>query len=785
MARINLGIRRRLAPLMEGDRRRVELMNSLLLSMPGTPIVYYGDELGMGDNIHLGDRNGVRTPMQWSADRNGGFSRADPERLQVPVLMGPLYGHEVINVEAQHRNPHSLLNWTRRLLACRARTPAFGRGSLTFLPAGNRKILAYLRQWADTSILCVANLSASAQAVELPLQDHEGAVPVEMLAGSSFPRIGQWPYLLTLPPYGFYWFELSAEAAPPDWHVEIPVPLRELVTLVLRNRHPHAFGDAARRLFETEALPAYLALQRWSVSGRPAWQIREMVPHTVPDGQGGPGSSSHYWILMGPADGGVRRLNVPVTLCWNEDQPPGYPIARIRCGPDTGWMADAFQEADFLRTLVENLRTAPQLACGGEDAPASGSAGLLCRRFAEAWAPLAPEAGIRWIGGEQSNSSAIVDEQVVVKILRQVEPGQNVEIVMSRWLTQAGYANTPALLGTVAYQDGQGERTTLAVLHRYVPNEGDAWRWTLAFLQRTLAAALLVGNDAGAFENSLSGYLALAQRMGRRLAELHAVFVRPQDALSNGPPAARASRAAEVAADGSRALQALAAALDALARLPPAERAPLQESVAFLAAQRDMLSAWVDDAVRRVQRPLRLHVHGDLHLGQILVSHADAYLIDFEGEPLHDAARRQAPATIYKDLAGMLRSFDYAAAVALQETAVPTVSEVPAVAPAGPGSPLTPGEPVAASPDALIAAFRVRAGAAFMAGYREARPEELALDGGSEDLLLTIAQLEKAAYEVRYEATHRPGWLPIPVHALVRIVRSLIGPGAVPAGERP
>src|SRR5271165_4274503 len=196
-ARINLGIRRRLAPLMENDRRRIELLNALLVSMPGTPVIYYGDEIGMGDNVFLRDRDGVRTPMQWSFDRNGGFSRADPERLYLPPIMDPVYGYQAINVEAQLRDPSSLLSWTKRILAVRKTSQAFGRGARRFLKPGNRKILAYLREYGDDSLLCVANLSRSAQPVELNLASFKGRVPVEMLGRTAFPPIGDLPYLLT------------------------------------------------------------------------------------------------------------------------------------------------------------------------------------------------------------------------------------------------------------------------------------------------------------------------------------------------------------------------------------------------------------------------------------------------------------------------------------------------------------------------------------------------------------------------------------------------------------
>jgi len=224
--RVNVGIRRRLAPLLDNDRDKIELLNCLLMSMPGTPIIYYGD------NFYLGDRNGVRTPMQWSPDRNAGFSRADPQRLYLPPVMDAIYGYQAVNVESQSRNPSSLLNWMRRLIAVRRNHPAFGRGELRLLAPGNRKILAYLRSHGDEDILCVANLSHAPQAVELNFADFRGRVPVELNSRTTFPPIGELPYLLTLPRYGFLWFLLSRDAPAPVWHTERPSP-EELPILVL------------------------------------------------------------------------------------------------------------------------------------------------------------------------------------------------------------------------------------------------------------------------------------------------------------------------------------------------------------------------------------------------------------------------------------------------------------------------------------------------------------------------------------------------------------------------
>src|SRR5688572_2416111 len=207
--RINVGIRRRLAPLLENSRRRIELLHSLLFSMPGTPIVYYGDELGMGDNIYLGDRNGVRTPMQWTGDRNAGFSRADPARLYSPVIMDALYGYQAVNVEAQQSDAASLLSWMRNMIRLRKQFKVFGRGTTEFLMPANHRVLAYVRRYRDDVILCVANLSRTVQPAELDLSAFAGLMPVEMLGYTEFPTIGTAPYFLTLGPYGFYWFELE------------------------------------------------------------------------------------------------------------------------------------------------------------------------------------------------------------------------------------------------------------------------------------------------------------------------------------------------------------------------------------------------------------------------------------------------------------------------------------------------------------------------------------------------------------------------------------------------
>lgn len=553
-ARINLGIRRRLAPLLERDRRRIELMNSLLLSMPGTPVLYYGDELGMGDNIHLGDRDGVRTPMQWSPDRNGGFSRADPERLPLPLLMGPLYGYEAVNVEAQQRDPHSLLNWTRRMLAKRRQSHVFGRGELSFLYPGNRKILAYLRTWEDTVVLCVANLSQAAQPVELHLSEYAGRVPVEMLGGTAFPQIGELPYLLTLPPFGFYWLDLSAGAAPPAWHSELPPQMPESITLVSRGAGAALrLTEASRRQLEADVLPAYLQRQRWYAARRKPGVMR--LAYSVPLNDD---VESYYEAEIEVSDDGPpRRFHTPVALAWQDDTAAQYPLARVRRGAQLGTLTDASLQPGYARVLLAALTAGRDIQAGGEPAvrlrflPEPGLADLALRDDSE----------VRALSADQSNSSLLVGERVVFKLLRELHAGPHPEAEMTRYLTQAGYAHTPALLGEVVRVQGDQAPHTLALAHAYVVNEGDAWNWTVAYLKRTLDAAILTGASADDYQQELAGYEVLAGTIGQRLAQMHSVLARAGELPGFAP---RPASERDAALAGERAVAQLDRALQAL-----------------------------------------------------------------------------------------------------------------------------------------------------------------------------------------------------------------------------
>ncbi len=722
-ARINLGIRRRLAPLMERDRRRIELMHALLLSMPGTPVLYYGDEIGMGDNIFLGDRDGVRTPMQWSPDRNGGFSRADPASLTLPAIQDALYGYEAVNVEAQERDRHSLLNWLKRMLAVRGEHRAFGRGTQIFLRPANRRILAYLRQYEGDTILCVANLSRNAQAVELDLHEFEGATPIELSGGSPFPRIGQLPYLLSLPPYGFYWFELQQDIEAPDWSTAAPGVEVERHTFVLRPSLTDLGSPGNRAVFEQDVLPDYIAHRRWfGAKDEKITKVKLLRATPMPavddlllgEVEVETGSSSAVYTL-------------PLGIAWEGDQQGPYAsnlaIARVRRERYVGLLTDGFALASFAQSALTAMRD-------GDIVP-SGEGEL--RFTATRHFDVEPDAEPEWIAAEQSNSTMIVGRKAVLKLLRKIAPGTHPDAEMVGHLAENGFAAVPPILGTATRHE-DGEDTLIMIAQAFVYNQGDGWQWTLGNLERM----------ATENEWSFAIYESFAVNLGRRLAEMHCLLAQPTDKADFAPePVDTASAdnlAARVIGEFDHALQRLEQAdLDDATRL----------DAKWLTEQRDAIRSRIEEVAEKAEGSLKTRIHGDLHLGQVLVTGDDVMIIDFEGEPLRPLGERRAKDLPLRDVAGILRSFDYAASVAQRSR------------PAGAESWEEPAEELALQ-------FRQRAKAAFIEGYSSTADE-------APGLLLDLVLLEKAAYEVSYEAANRPDWITVPVFGLVQIARNLLG----------
>jgi maltose alpha-D-glucosyltransferase / alpha-amylase len=788
-ARINLGIRRRLAPLLERDRRRIELMNSLLLSMPGTPVIYYGDEIGMGDNIHLGDRDGVRTPMQWSPDRNGGFSRANPASLVLPAIMDPLYGFDAVNVESQDTDPHSMLNWTRRMLAIRSQHQSFGRGRLRILSPVNRKVLAYLREHENAegqleTILCVANVSRSAQAVELEISEFAGRVPVEMIGGSMFPTIGVLPYVLTLPPYGFFWFTLAAEAELPVWYVPAPQALPDYTTLVVRKDIDELLSGATRKQLENDILPGYLQKRRWFGSkDSKVGPVRIALATELPrDGR----PMMLVEIETRAAKGNVEaeRYQLPFGFFGEDESTSALPqqlaLARVRRGRQVGYLTDAFALAEFAHHIVKLL------AAHATVASAEGELRFESTKLLEELLPLlttADGSGVRWLSAEQSNSSLVIADTAVLKVVRRVSGGINPEVEITRFLTERGFANTSPLLGEVTRVAADGTPHLLIVVQRFVHNQGDAWQWTLNVLTRVFqqttvtlpALPLAFGPDGAAAvaspsprmttealeESGLAELQEGAGILGKRLGELHVVL-----AQQSGDPAFTPMRvdAALATAWGEAAVKQIDAALEVLE-----QKLAIKDGTSMLTdgdrtCAADLVkrrAAFTKAAMKLASRAvgsLATRIHGDFHLGQVLVTQGDAVIIDFEGEPAKPLALRRAKMSPLRDVAGLLRSIDYAAAMSLKS------------------GPSDVGEAGEAKKREIVSRYLPVAKQAFLVAYR-AEAERIGhqwKDNGGEAALLDLFTIEKAAYELCYEAANRPTWLGVPLAGLVALADRLL-----------
>lgn len=742
-ARINLGIRRRLAPLMQNDRRKIELMNSLLMSMPGTPIVYYGDELGMGDNYYLGDRDGVRTPMQWSPDLNAGFSRANPQKLYLPVILDPIYGYQAVNVESQQDDPSSLLFWMRRLISVRKQHAAFGRGEMTLLYPRNRKILAYVREHEGDRILCVANLARSAEAVELDLSRWKGAVPVELMGRSAFPPIGDLPYLITLPAYGFYWFSLSEGADAPSWHQQMPDMLPDLNTLPIRDGRVlgAVTGGQGRALLE-ETLPKFLELQRWF--GAKDRKISGATLRPIAEVEGGEHLLAVCDVTF--ADGPAQSYFVPLSIRWGEEHTvfgaPGlaYTIAKVRRGPRLGALMDGAYAEEFGTEMLSAMHRGATLEGPG------GSVAFLRNGDHDAFSDPGPA---RLLGLEQSNVSVSFGDSVIMKVYRLINPGPQPEVEMAQFLTnETTFENTPRFLGSVELRPaGDEETAVLASAFAFVRNQGDAWKSILSALQRDFEDS----ETAGAPEQEVLGFeprLQIGEVLGRRTAELHRALATPSTNPAFGT----------VAIDKTLLSGWVQEARDEVRRMfQTLETAEFTDGARDLA---DRVRGLQKDLMARVDRVAGVkpsgaasRIHGDYHLGQVLVTHDDVTIIDFEGEPRRSIRERRARTSPLRDVAGMLRSIDYAAEAALrQQAAMP-----PALAEHAAGR---------------AAAWRDEASGAFLDAYRQSIegcatwPQDRAF----RDALLDLFLIQKAAYEVSYELANRPAWVDIPLAGLLRLV---------------
>jgi maltose alpha-D-glucosyltransferase/alpha-amylase len=762
--RVNVGIRRRLAPLLDNNRRRIELLKSILFSFPGTPIMYYGDEIGMGDNIYLGDRNGVRTPMQWSSDRNAGFSRALPARLYSPVLLDPVYGYQSVNVEAQLSDSSSLLHWTRNMIGLRKLFKVFGRGRIEFLRPSNRKILAYLRTSDKEQILCVANLSRFAQPVELDLARFAGVVPVEMLGYVEFPPIRNEPYRLTLGPYGYLWFELQPPTAPPrdlDGDGSEPV----LAAGSLRE----ALAAPARPAFERLLAP-FLRRQRWfgrksrviaSVSVSDFADLFEVgAALLLLDVRYAEGDRESYFVPL---------VHVPTDrMLGMRDQFRDSLLATCQGGQ--GAFFDAAVDDGFCQWLLGVIERGESVRF--ESGTLMGMPGrLVATLHGEAGTPLPASRGT----AEQSNTSIRYGERLILKLFRRPSPGPNPDCEMVHHLSETcGFTHIPRFGGALEFVDREGARLTLGMLQELVANQGDGWTWSLeelrlyyeahavepapAVLIEASKRPLLILSDGPlpeAATASMGLYLEAVATLGRRTAEMHLALAAQSENLAFQPqPLDKGDLSLLAHQFRERGSDALDGLKSRLATLPD----DLVELVGLLLARRRQLL----EVFRRLEETeavlQKTRIHGDFHLGQVLRARGDFVVLDFEGEPARSPEERRAMQSPLKDVAGMVRSFSYAARAAL-------------------ASYLTRRPQDADTLEPWTRLWSKFASAAFLASYRTVAGGAAFLPADSNIFarLLDAFLVDKAFYELGYELNHRPTWARIPLQGLLALVREPVG----------
>jgi maltose alpha-D-glucosyltransferase / alpha-amylase len=774
--RINLGIRRRLAPLVGNNRRKIELLNGLLFSLPGTPVLYYGDEIGMGDNVYLGDRNGVRTPMQWSMDRNAGFSKANPQRLILPLVIDPEYHFESLNVENQQQNPTSLLWWMKRLIALRRRFAAFGRGTISFLSPANSRVLAFVRelgphdpraQGRDESVLVVANLSRFVQYAELDLAKYEGSVPVELFGKSRFPVVRREPYLMTLGPHSFYWFELERPGVPEERfsapHIHLPSFECASIEELLRSREIE------------DALASFLEVQPWFEGGiRPIKRVE--VTDVFRLGYDAPDASVFLTLVLTEYTGGDSETYVLPLGFVPEDHPAPerarLAIVEIKGGvkgqgaPIRGTLVDALEDASCARLLLRALTSERQVR--GRTGELSISPLVGAPPTEDDFRPHAKR-----IGDEQHDTTLRYADRFMLKVFRRLEESMSSELEMERLLASPSSRSlniAPCLESAVELVRPQGEPLTIGLLHACLPHADTGWTFTLEELRRYYDRVLARAKDSPppplppeplldltrleppqVVAEMIGDFRDAAGKLGRKVAELHLVLASSDLPGFLPEPYSTLDRRSKY--------QSMRNLTGRVLRL-------LRERSATLSAESrraaDHVLASEGEIYRRCEPLLkiktgamRIRVHGDLHLGHSLYTGREFVLTGMGGERDTPLAARQRKRSPLRDLASMVRSFDLAATKLLLDPARVREADVDAA------------RPWASHWTAWI-------GAAFLNGYFAALPPSSFLYAEREGAagLFDVFILERALYQLEDQLVDRrdPASAAIPLVAIARIL---------------
>ncbi|MFM7427047.1 MAG: maltose alpha-D-glucosyltransferase, partial [Elainella sp.] len=784
-ARINLGIRRRLAPLLSNNRRRIELLNSLLLSLPGTPVLYYGDEIGMGDNIYLGDRNGVRTPMQWSADRNAGFSRANPQRLFLPTIVDPEYNYETVNVEAQRANPNSLWWWMKRLIATRSRYQAFGRGTFELLYPENRKVLAFTRTYQGEHILVVANLSRFVQAVELDLTAFQGTVPVEIFGRTEFPAVTEHPYFLSLGPHAFFWFTLQQQSSA----VYLPRPQTELPTLQVNGDWRAIYDRPETRKGLEALLPEYLRRCSWFHKSKilQSVQLVDAIPVSLPAESGTPRPDGEpfaaYDIVLVRADyteGMPETFVLPLAYVPNTTSHCDA-LALVEGASGKGLLIDALGDRAFLEIPLQAVVHKARYA---------GKAGQLVATVTEAFAqfwqadqPIEPHllrgshtnALIAYGPSAEGGSS---HSRYLLKLFRQVDECINSDLDISRFLTQTSEQTNPdvlfaPVLGALEYQRRGVEPMTIGMLQHYVPDACDTWSYALDSLRDCFERVMVSQPDLSqlvmpsdiltkaltaeipdlAYE-LIGSQLKAAELLGQRTAELHLALAAKVDNPDFAPEAFSSFYQRSIYQYMRNHAGRVLLQLRKQAKTLPSDIQPAARTV--LGHWEDLLSRFKTVLDLQITA-MRIRCHGNYHLEEVLYTGKDFVIVDFEGEPNRPLSERRMKRSPLRDIAGMIQSFYYASQVALRhqmETGLVRPEHRPTMQLWG-------------------RFFHAWVTVAFLKRYVETAADAAFLPTSHQEMqvLLDAYLLEKAVYELGYELTNRPDWVDIPLQRVIELLQ--------------
>ncbi|MBX2893911.1 MAG: maltose alpha-D-glucosyltransferase [Cyclobacteriaceae bacterium] len=748
----NIGIRRRLAPLLNNDRRKIELLYAILFSLPGTPVLYYGDEIGMGDNIYLGDRFGVRTPMQWNMNINAGFSTANPQKLFLPVITDPMYRHESINVATQEENPSSLLWWIRNLLSMRKRLGVFGKGSLKFIESSNSKVLCFARVHEKESIIVVANLSQFSQATTLDLKAFKDCDITEVFSQNRFMGVGEGDYNITIGPYGYYWFQADVSEKKEQTNSNELFLFKSELSW---ERMFSNYNDV--RVLERKVLQPFMKKCRWFGGKARAISkisVNKMIPLKV-DGE------SHYLVIVEVHY--VQRLPelyfLPMCFMPSDGMfdKAEYTTQSVICRADiqgkVGFVVDSSYHKGFRDFLFVSMDRKVRVK---ED---EGTLEFNSSVFAKL---NSDKVESKILKADSSNTAIIYNDKYFFKFYRKIETEINPDLEIVRFLSEnTSFRNAPKYAGSIEFRDNDGKIIVFGLLQEKVENQGDSWIMTIdsvgRFYERVMAKAKkeklphLINNAAIRFEDAPEliqefigrGFYERVVRLGQRTAEMHLAL-----ASDKSNPAF----AAETFTTNYQ--RSLYSAMRKLTRdrfkLLEQSMDKLNDETQALAkkvlALEDKVLECFSEVYQTKINALKTRIHGDYHLGQVLFTGKDFIIIDFEGEPGFSFSERRLKKNPLKDVAGMMRSFHYAAfgKILLNENYREKDIEFL--------------EQWAEQWQHYVSRF-------YLGAYLERMGSKAEL-GLEDEILIRTYLLEKAIYELGYELNGRPDWVNIPLRGI-------------------